>query len=154
MAWFNKDGLYIKFGRERGVRGNAGGVTTDTTKVNEFVAILTLTGAAGTRYTTDRNNDGTVDGFALGADTVLPSGAKILSVDTITVETPAGGTNYAVGTYQVDGTADDADGLLTTLGAAGAQVGTALTADRYVTAVTTGTYTAGKIKVIVRYLIA
>ena len=151
-SWMNQDGLLVRYGTDQGKRGSKGGVTTDTTKVNEFVLELSLAGPARTIYSTDRNNDGTVDGFS-GLDTAIPAGAKVLSADVIPLVAPAGGTSYTVGTFALDGTAVDADGILDSTGAEGALVGTALSSAAYVTAVTTGTYTAGKVKVVIRYLI-
>jgi hypothetical protein len=148
----NSDGLLLRFGRDQGVRGAKAGVTTSTTKRNELVLMVDLEGVARTIYSTDRNNDGTVDGFS-GLDTPLPANALILSQQAIQLEAPAGGTNFAVGTYQLNGTVDDADGIRTTAGANGVQVGTQLSAARYVGVVTTGTYTAGKYKIIVEYMI-
>jgi hypothetical protein len=148
----NSDGLLLRFGRDQGVRGAKAGVTTSTTKRNELVLLVDLEGAARTIYSTDRNNDGTPDGFS-GLDTPIPANAIILSQQAIQLEAPAGGTNFAVGTYQLNGTVDDADGIRTTLGANGAQVGTQLTAARYVGVVTTGTYTAGQYKIIIEYMI-
>lgn len=148
----NSDGLIVRFGRDQGDRLSRAGVTTSTTKVNEMVLDVVLTGAARTIYTMDRNNDGTLDGFSL-LDTPLPSGCKILDVNTIEIVAPAGGTNYAVGTYSIAGVAVDADGLLTTGGSAGAQVGTQIASDQFVGVVTTGTYTAGELKIVIRYLI-
>ena len=148
----NSDGLVVRFGRDQGLRGSRAAVTTDTTKVNELVLTVDLEGAARTIFTMDRNNDGTLDGFS-GLDTPIPSGAKILGFDEITLETPAGGTNYTIGTFQMDGDAIDADGIRVAAGTAGAQVGTQLAEDGYVGVVTTGTYTAGIIKVVIRYMI-
>ncbi len=149
----NSDGLLIRFGRDQGVRGNKAGVTTSTTKYNELVLEVSLAGAARTLYSTDLNNDGTLDGFS-GLDTPLPAGALILDQHVIVTEALAGGTNYAVGTYAANGTVDDADGIRTTAGADGVQIGTTLTALKHVGVVTTGTYTAGKVKIIIQYLIA
>jgi len=148
----NADGLIVRFGRDQGNRLSRAGVTTSTTKVNELVFTVDLEGAARTIYTMDRNNDGTLDGFS-NLDTPLPAGAKILSQDVLEIEAPAGGTNYAVGTYVIAGTEVDADGIRKTDGTDGDLVGTQLAADGFVGVVTTGTYTAGILKVIIRYLI-
>lgn len=152
MAWNNPDGLTVRFGTEQGQRGSRAGVTTGAGKIRELVLEVDLTGAARTIYTADPGNTGTNTAFDEGLNTPLPAGAVILSQHVV-VKTPlAGGTNYAVGTYQANGTVDTAAGIRTTAGADGTQVGTQLAADRYVSVVTTGTYTAGKIKIIVRYL--
>lgn len=151
-SWMNQDGLLVRYGVEQGRRGSRSAVTTDTTKINEFVFTLDLAGPARTIYSTDRNNDGTVDGFS-GLDTAIPAGAKILGFNAIDLVTPAGGTSYTIGTFQEDGTVVDADGIRDSTGDAGAQVGQVTTQPLYVTGVTTGTYTAGKVKVVIRYLI-
>lgn len=165
-TWKNSDGLFVRFGRDVGKREAASGtgagvqrgsVVRTAGNIIELTFEVDLQGAARTTFTADRNNDGTLDGFILGLDTPLPSGAKILSVDTVALETPAGGTTWALGTYQVDGTAIDADGLTAASavaqGADGAQVGTVLSQDAYVAAATVGTYTAGKLQVIVRAIV-
>lgn len=148
----NSDGLLVRFGREQGNRAGRAGVTTSTTKHNELVLEVSLAGDAGSRFFTDRNNDGTNDGFS-GLDTALPSGCKIISQDVIVTEDPAGGTSYEVGTFNENGTAIDTDGIRTAAGANGAQVGTQLASNQFVTVTTVGTYTAGKVKIVVRYLI-
>jgi hypothetical protein len=151
-TYIDSTGLLRRYGRDQGVRGAKAGVTTSTTKRNELVFFVDLEGAARTIYSTDRNNDGTVDGFS-GLDTPIPANAVILDQRAIQLEAPAGGTTWQIGTYQLNGTADDDDGIRTTAGANGAQVGTQLTAARYVAVKTVGTYTAGKFKVIIEYMI-
>lgn len=150
---FNSDGLLVRFGRDQGARGSRAAVTTDTTKVNELVLTVDLEGAARTVFTADRNNDNTLDGFS-GLDTPIPSGAKILGFDEITLETPAGGTSYTIGTWTQAGAAIDDDGIRVSAGTAGAQVGTQLAQAGYVSVKTTGTYTAGIIKIVIRYMIS
>jgi hypothetical protein len=149
----NSDGLLVRFGRDQGVRGAKAGVTTSTTKRNELVLFVDLEGVARTIYSTDRNNDGTVDGFS-GLDTPIPAGAVILSQKAIQIEAPAGGTSFIVGTYQLNGTADDDDGIRVIAGTDGAQVGTQLAAARYVGVKTAGTYTAGQYKIIIEYMVS
>jgi len=149
----NADGLLVRFGRSQGVRGVKAGVTTSTTKTNEIVLTVDLTGAAGTRFSTDLNNDGTVDGFS-GLDTPIPAGAIILDQHAVQLVAPAGGTNFTVGTFQANGTVDNATGIRAADGSNGAQIGTQLTAARYVGVTTTGTYTAGKFKIIIKYMIS
>lgn len=150
-TWVNKDGLVVRFGETKGVRGSKAGVTAGAGKERELVFEVTLTGAARTVFTMDRNNDGTLDGFS-GLDDFIPAGALIKGFDVLEIVAPAGGTNYTVGTWQVDGTAIDDDGIRTTLGAAGAQVATTIAQKGYVSVKTAGTYTAGKIQVVVRFV--
>lgn len=150
----NSDGLAVRFGRDQGARGSRAGVTRTAGKISELVLTVELTGAARTIFTMDRNNDGTLDGFAVGLDTPIPANAKIISVDEI-VNTAAAGTtpDHTVGTFQVDGTVIDADGLIVaTTGADGALVGTEVAQDSYVSVVTTGTHTAGNVTLVVRYM--
>lgn len=149
--WVNNDGLLVRFGPNAGVRGAKAGVTRGAGKHRELVLTVDLAGPARTVFSADLNNDGTVDGFT-GLDTPIPAGALILSQRLRTLVTPAGGTNFSVGTFQKNGTADNAAGLRTTAGADGAQVNTQLSADRYVTVTTTGTYTAGKVQIVINYL--
>lgn len=157
--WKNPDGLTVRYGADQGVKGARAGVTSGSGKLRELVLFVDLPalGAGGTSFTEDLNNDGTKEAFAdsdgSGLNTPLPAGAIIKSQRVINVVAPAGGTNYAVGTYQANGTADTAAGIRTTAGADGTQIGTQLSAARYVGVVVTGTYTAGKIKVIVEYLV-
>lgn len=150
VDWVNGDGLLVRFGPNQGNRNGRAGVTTGSGKVRELVFTVDLTGAARTIYTSDLNNDGTLDGFS-SLDTPIPAGALIVAQRVVTKVTPAGGTNYTVGTYQKAGTVDDADGIRVTAGTDGAQIGTQLTADRYLGVVTTGTYTAGTLEVLVTY---
>lgn len=152
QSWQNPDGLYILYGTDQGVRGSRAGVTTGAGKHRELVLEVDLTGAARTIHTADLNNDGTLEGFADGRNTPIPTNAIIVKQTAVVVTPLAGGTNYAVGTYQGDGTVDTAAGIRTTLGADGTQIGTQLSAERYVSVVTTGTYTAGKIKIIIEYI--
>lgn len=161
-TWHNSDGLPVRFGRDIGKRkassgGQRGSVVVTAGNIQELTLQVDLEGAARTTFTFDRNNDGTLDGFENGLDTPIPSGAKILSVESVVLETPAGGTTFQFGTFQVGGTAIDDDGLTvasaTAVGAAGAQVGTVLAEAAYVAAKTVGTYSAGKIQLIVRFIV-
>lgn len=159
MAWKNPDGLTVRFGAEQGQKGSRAAVTTGAGKLREITVFVDLPslGAGGTSFTEDLNNDGTNEAFAdtdgSGLNTPIPAGAVIKSQRVINVVTPAGGTSYAVGTYQASGTVDTANGIRVAAGTDGAQVGTQLSADRYVGVNVVGTYTAGKIKVIVEYLV-
>lgn len=150
-TWVNKDGLPVRYGRDAGSRGARAGNTQSNSKENELVLEVELTGAARTIYTDDLTNGGTPTGFT-SANTPLPANAMVTEQKVLNLVTPAGGTNFAVGTYLKDGTVDDADGIRTTTGTDGAQVNVQLTAARYVTVVTTGTYTAGRVKIIIRYI--
>lgn len=150
VNWVNDDGLQVRYGLNQGVRGAKPASTNSTSKEQELVLEVDLEGAARTIYSADLNNDGTLDGFT-DLDATLPAGAHISGQRVIVLEALAGGTNYAVGTYQKNGTAVDADGIRVTAGTDGALVGTTLAAAANVAVVTTGTYTAGKVKIIINY---
>ena len=158
-TWQNDDGLYVRYGTAQGNRSTGGatraGATTGAGKERELVLHFDLEGAARTTFTADLDNDGTLDGFS-GLDTPLPAGVLPTSVEVLVTETAAGGTNYEIGTYQIDGTIIDIDGIINenTGAEAGddfALIGAVTTQDQYIAAKTTGTYTAGKVTVIIRY---
>ena len=103
---------------------------------------------------------------SLGAmEIVIPKGAMITNSYIIVETAFAGGTSYNFGTYEQDGTVIDADGIdaavaTAALGAGdivicnGAQVGGVVSmaeAGQLVVAAT-GTFTAGKARVIVEYI--
>jgi hypothetical protein len=149
MAWTNSDGLQVRFDREQGDRAGRFGVTTGAGKERELVALVNLRGAARVIMSGDNVTSTSFSGL----DTPLPAGVKIEDVDIITTEATAGGTGIVVGTYLENGTVVDADGIATAIaGTAGAQVGTVTTAPWYIGITTTGVYTAGKVKIIIRYL--
>lgn len=157
QIWHNPDGLPIRFGGSQGRRKNTAtgagrlGVvrTAGLTKTAEFN--VELAGAARTLYTADRNNDGTMDGFEKGLDSFLPNGAVVTGITVEQIVAPAGGTSYSVGTYQVDGTAISATALVNA-GTVATVPLTAIAQDSFITASTVGTYTAGKLLVIIHYL--
>lgn len=91
--------------------------------------------------------------------TTIPANSVIQSVDVQVLETISGGVNFTVGVSEPDGTVTDADGLVTAstitavgdyAAGAGALIGDNLAADGQVTV--GGDRTAGKIKVLVKYL--
>jgi hypothetical protein len=163
QLYHNADGLPVRFGRSQGRRKNtvsgAGriGAIRKSGMVQELIMQADLAGAARTMFTADRDNNGTMDGFEKGLDSFIPNGSYIIGTDVIALVTPAGGTTWQLGTFQVDGTAIDGDGLLVAsavaAGAAGAQAATVIAQDAYVTVKTAGTYTAGKLQIIVKYML-
>lgn len=150
-TWVNDDGLPVRFGPSYGTHLSRAAVTTGAGKRRELVFTLSLAGAARTIFPDDTNNDGTADGFS-SLNTPIPDKAVIVKQTVVVLETPAGGTSYSVGTWKKDGTVIDADGILTDAGADGALIGTQVSQDSYVSGKTTGTYTAGIVKVVVEYL--
>lgn len=163
--WFNADNLEIKGGRDSGVQKNEAVEVKSFGNTVELVVPfdLTLMTSSQFTYTTDRDNDGTLDGFNIG-DVVIPAGAVIESADMYFSETAAGGTSIRFGTFVLTGGQIDNDGLLTdaegvvanmTVGnkivGAGAQVGSGLTQDAYIAARAAGTFSAGKGSLVVKY---
>lgn len=153
-TYVNSDGLEVRFGADIGKRGGKAGVTTGAGKRRELVLELDLAalGAGGTGFTADLNNDGVKEAFN-PSNTPLPINVRIDKVTLVQLVAPAGGTSFVVGTYLENGTAVDDDGLITSAGAQGAQVGTMSgAAELFVAGKATGTYTAGRFKVIVEYI--
>lgn len=174
MAWQNADGLYVKYGNDFRVKeaNRSRGVVTDGT-IKEMVMDFDLSRiASGTvSYPRDLNNDGTNDGFHLG-DPHLPANASVIRATIVMTEAAAGGTSITVGTYGLDGTAQTATGLVTategvlanlnavgkrTYGAGAFCAATAGTAgvgaaDAFIGIAATGTFTAGKGRLIVEFI--
>ena len=160
-TWNNNDGLQVRFGTAQGNRESNGqrrpGVTNSTSHLQELVYWVDLEGAARTTYTADLNNDATKDGFT-NLDAFIPSGVIVTEVEWITEEASAGGTNWELGTYQIDGTIVDIDAVINDnsgpeVGALVAN-GTPTSQKLWLATRTTGTYSAGKFKVFIRYIVA
>jgi len=131
---------------------------------------LTLIPTTTTSYSTDRNNDGTVDGFNSG-DLYIPAGASVISCDLYALVTAAGGTEIEVGGYQEAGTVIDRDGLITAANAATANMAAServigsganladangeagVGANNYYPGIyANGTFTAGSGKIVIRFV--
>lgn len=164
-TWYNADGLLVEYGRSRKREKNQPkAVNTDGHIVEVKFPFDLSVHTTGTTYTTDRNNDGTKDGFN-GGDTFIPDQAHILSAEVFMFDTAgASGTAITVGTFQEDGTAIDADGLVTAANGAvanltanarvagsGALINTGVTQKSYLGLVASGTFTAGKGYVLIKY---
>lgn len=155
QIWHNSDGLPVRFGGSQGRRKNtvsgAGrlGVLKNDGEIMEAVMTVDLAGAARTLFPADRNNDGTMDGFEKGLDTFLPNGATVKEVMVEPIVAAAGGTSYSLGTYQVDGTTISATALIN---AGTPATNVSITQDSFLAVSTVGTYTAGKLRIVVRYM--
>lgn len=173
--WYNADGLKVRFagyqGQKRSRKNVFVEVETDG-NYREFICNydLTLIPTTTTSYSTDRNNDGTVDGYNQG-DIAIPANAIVLSCDVFAQVAAAGGTNIEVGTYQESGTVIDRDGLVTAtegvtanlsaykrvigvgaqLADANAETGIGSVAG-YPGIYTNGTFTAGTGKIVLRFV--
>ena len=175
MAWTNADGLQVRFGSDwasAALRKNRIGTHNSFGAIKELEMDFDLRAIADgdTSFSADLNNDGTLDGFYTG-DVRIPANASIREAFLVFGETGAGGTSITVGLYQKDGTAIDADGLVTaTEGVVanmvkgdkinGAGAFTAATAgtngiganDGYIGITTAGTFTGGRGKLVIRYV--
>lgn len=174
--WQNADGLTVKYAgyfRDPANSVNkANGLNVlGAQKQIELDFDLTRIPTGTVSYTTDLNNDGTKDGFNIG-DIYLPANASVLEVIVLATTAATGGTSFTVGTYGLTGTAISATGLVTategvlaninTIGkriyGAGALVSTTAgtagvgTADAFIGISTTGTFTEGKGRIIIRYM--
>ena len=152
MAWNNLDGLKVKFGRERS-EGNPKGRNTVQATNHMTVAIDLVDGKHALTDVSEW-------------DAFIPAGAYITKASLVVKEAAVGGTSVTVGLAQPDQTIIDADGIdagVTTANLAanravncdGALVGGVSTigAERGVVYVTTsGTYTAGKMDLVIEYV--
>lgn len=176
MPWTNSDGLNVRFPSDfianpRAVNRATALRKSGATQEIEIDVDLTKIPTTTVSYTSDLNNDGTLDGFNDG-DTYLPANSSVTKVTWISKDAAAGGTSFVVGTYLQAGTAISANSLLTAtegvlanINAAGKRVygagalvaataGTAGvgTADAYIGISTTGTFTAGTGRLIIEYI--
>lgn len=176
MPWQNSDGLTVRFpidfiSNPRAVNRVTALNTRGAIKELEIDVDLTKIPTGTVSYTSDLNNDGTLDGFNTG-DTYLPADSSVLRITWIAKDAAAGGTSFTVGTYALTGAAIDADGLITAtegvlantnaagkrIYGAGAYVATTAgtpgvgTADAYIGVSTTGTFTAGTARLIIEYI--
>lgn len=173
-TWVNADGLVVKFGGfyRNPPENFARALTEEGFETYEFTYDLSKVASGATTFTTDRNNDGTLDGFSRG-DVPIPANSMITRVLLVPTEAAAGGTSIILGLYQEDGTAIDDSGLITAtegvlanldavgsgiqgqgalaLPSSGVFTGTG-SVDAYVALKATGTFTAGKGKVIIEFL--
>lgn len=175
-TWYNADGLFVRFPnyyRDPANKANrlANVKTFGTVEQLEVIVDLTQIPTGTTSFSTDRNNDGTADGFNDG-DPRIPANSAITNVRMVTIVAAAGGTSFTVGTYSQAGATISANSLVTAtagavanFAAAGSKtagdgaltattVGTAGvgTTNAYVGITTSGTFTAGQILLIVEYV--
>jgi hypothetical protein len=103
------------------------------------------------------------DGPVASTDTdvqSIPAGSVLESVDVFIETTLAGGTNWTLGLQESDGTQIDNDGIIAAstattgyVSAGGVDIGTvpSATVDGQLVLSTSGSYTAGVLKVVVKY---
>ena len=176
-TWNNPDGLLVKFAQYYQDPANTRNRATNLKRFGsdeemEIVFDLTQLPAGTTSFTTDINNDGVKDGFNTG-DSRFPANSVLTGGYLVMTEAAVGGTSMTVGTYQLNGTAVNATGILTATAGAVANlnaVGKRTTLDgalvtagpgvagvgtlaAYAGITTQGTFTAGKGRMIIRYVL-
>lgn len=162
-TWFNADGLYVETGRDRRRQRNQAKAVNNLGHIVEIKLPFDLAvHTTGINYSTDRNNDGTMDGFNTG-DAFIPDQAHILSAEVFMYDTAAaGGTSVSVGTFTAAGVAINATGLVNAaltasltanarVAGAGALINTGVTQPSYIGLTANGTFTAGAGYVLIRY---
>lgn len=170
-TWNNDDGLEVRFGAyhaDKANRNNRTGSVVTEGSISELTVPFDLQaiGTDAVSFSVDTNNDGTKNAFN-EADPFVPKGAAIIEAFVVMDEAAAGGTSMNAGFYEKDGSGIDADGLIgNTAGAlanltagdvikaGGADVEETVstTLDAYIGIRSNGTFTAGKGKLVVRYL--
>lgn len=174
--WQNADGLQVKFGNywsdPKNFANRPFALNVDgAVKQVEIDYDLTQIPTGTVSYHADLNNDGTLDGWS-DEDFFLPAGSSIVRVTLVATVGATGGTSFTVGTYRQTGAAVAATGLITAtegvianiatagqrvLGAGSLTSATAGTAgvganNVCVGVATTGTFTAGKGKIVIEYI--
>jgi len=161
--WQNDDGLTIRFGQTQARETKS--LMAKTANIGPYgYMVVDINFNDLPTFTTDLNNDGTNNGFS-DQDAYIPAGSYITKA-TIIVETAfTGGTTYDIGLYERDGTVIDADGIDDDIAIAamvadmavdcdGQLVATQdlVDTDAFLVVAATGTYTAGKAKLVIEYL--
>ena len=175
-AWENADGLTVKFGSyykdpTNFANRSKGLSILGANKQIEMDIDLSLIPTGTVSYTTDLLNAGALTGFNSG-DVRLPANASVKEVVLVMSVAAAGGTSFVVGTFQQAGTVVSANSLITAtegvlanvnaigkrIYGAGALVSTAAgtagvgVSNAYIGVTTTGTFTAGKGRLILIYV--
>jgi len=162
--WFNEDGLRVLFEGEQARPDNI----SPAIAVHfgpKSVMVVDVNYDDLPEETTDRDNDGTVDGWS-GADPYIPAGSFITAAYIIVETAFAGGTSYNFGLSQLDGTVIDADGIDASVATAALAANNAVVCDgalvagtatigandAYVKVAATGAFTAGKAKLVIEYI--
>lgn len=161
--WTNADGLTIRYGAEQAAP-SVPSMAQVVTFGNTSQMVIDINYDNLPAETTDSDNDGTRDAWN-NHDPYIPAGSLITRAYLLVETAFAGGTSYNIGTYKQDGTVIDADGIDAAVAVAdlaankavicnGAQVGaTVLVTDNaYLKVAATGTFTAGKAKLVIEYV--
>ena len=163
--WTNEDGLQVPFGQDQARETQSlMGKTANNGPYGYMIVDINWDDLP--TFTADLNNNGTNNGFS-DSDAYIPAGSYIVSATLIIETLFAGGTDYDIGIYEQDGTAISAQGIDATLVLAdidggadvvkcnGALAGGILSVgsdDAYIKFVEEGTFTAGKMKLVIEYV--
>lgn len=156
MSWMNNDGLYVKYGTELATPTTGGDycIYGELREQEVTIDLTTMTTSA-----------------AIVADTTFfPANMLIEQVDVVADTAATGGTSVSVGLVQLDrstaistvafvsalpianiNVAGEKNILTAGVTYAGDKVGLSVTNPGYITCLVAGTFTAGKIKVRIRY---
>ena len=163
--WNNDDGLAVSFGPDKSVNKQHGGVVSSNGSSMILTYRFDYTDLPS--FTTDINNDGTLNGFSL-QDVGVPAGASVKEVILRVGTAWASGTSLAVGAYDIAGNALDADGYVTaaqgatsnlTIGSvitgSGSDISENVSASLvgYTVVVAVGTFTTGDAVLTIEYMI-
>lgn len=163
--WNNADGLNIKFGVTKPDNLTHGGEVQAYGSIKAITYRFDYTDLPS--FTADLNNDGTKNGFSL-QDVGVPAGASIVSARLKIGTAWASGTSLAIGSYTAAGAAIDADGYVTAIQGATANltVGSIITGTGadisnlvsaadigYTVVAAVGTFTTGTATLVVEYII-
>lgn len=162
--WYNSDGLLVRFGQDQARETQSIMAEPRTAGALKHMVVDINFDDLPT-FTTDSNNDGTKNKFS-GQDNFIPAGSYITRAMLVVETAFADGTSYDIGLYDEDGSAIDADGIDAAVATAdlaankavlcdGALVGGTATigaANGYLVVAATGTFTAGKMKLVIEYL--
>jgi hypothetical protein len=162
--WQNDDGLTVRFGQDQARETQSLMAKTVQSGPKEYMVVDINFDDLPT-YTTDLNNDGTNNGFS-DQDAYIPAGSYITKATLIVETLFAGGTSYNIGLYNQAGSVIDADGIdaavaLTVIDGANDVVVCngdlvagilSISADAYLVVAATGTFTAGKAKLVIEYI--
>lgn len=154
--WLNNDGLFLQFGTDKAIPEVGGDYKSygELRETELLIDLTTLTASAVIQSNT----------------TFFPAGMMIEQVEVVADTAAVGGTSFSVGLVNVDRTtalsttAFVAGMLLATVDTlgektiltkgstgAGAYMGTVSAASGYITALAAGTFSAGKVRVRIKY---
>ncbi len=161
--WQNDDGLTVRFGQDQ-ARETKSLMAPPVGVGPVRYMVVDINYDDLPTFTTDLNNDGTNNGFS-DQDAYIPAGSFITNAYLIVETAFADGTSYDIGTYDQAGSVIDANGIDAAVATAalaanstvvcdGAQVRgtTTVTSDAYLVVAATGTFTAGKMKLVIEYI--